>query len=142
MNRIQRAMHDLNTWTQGKMQNFPWLVLREGDRLAEKDHSCEWRSFAYTIPPDGVVYVSCAMLDLPDTALYGVLAHEIGHELAYLKWGENHSEAQANQVVGDWLGLTLHIDSTHYLQHLSPAQIQIARNYSKRCNPTRKHTTG
>lgn len=129
--RIRQANEVLNHWAQGNLSNFPWLDLNIGCPYAIKDHDKEWRVHAHTICTPYHICCVEELGELPETVIFGILAHEFGHELAMDRWGEKHTEDQANQIVEQALGLRIYFTPQHRLQWLKPSVVSALKRKAR-----------
>lgn len=112
----------LNNWMCHKVlektgQQIEPLFYWWGCPLARFDKSREDRVYAHTNHVRGVVCVSEDLCKLRDSFVYGILAHEFGHELAFRFEGD-HSEEGADQAALKYLDLPIHYGTPLNVQYL------------------------
>jgi len=88
-----------------------------GCPFAEDDHKKDPRVFAHTNCQKNTVCASPRLLHLPLPVQAGILAHELGHLLAYHWWKDWREEA-ADGVVFTYLGGQIEYKPPLYLQEL------------------------
>ncbi|NIW14384.1 MAG: hypothetical protein GWN31_10730 [Candidatus Thorarchaeota archaeon] len=120
---VKRAFEELNELMEQQVEGIDPLLLWYGCPIARWDNADKKRVFAHTNHIQGVVCVT-ERLDLLQTPfVYGILAHEFGHELA-IQILDDDSEKGADTAALSYLGLPIHYGTEMRLQYLEQKEIK------------------
>lgn len=120
--RTKRALDDLNRRSATAVRGWQPLRLDWSCPLAEQDHAESFRQFAHVFHTDNRVCVAWEIGRLPDRFLYGLMAHEFGHVMAWGIW-QDDSEAGADRAAEDFLGLTIRYGTEYDIQFLTCPEV-------------------
>ena len=140
MSHIKTSFNALQKIVREKRPDVPKFHLKMDCPYARVDHDEEWRVFAHTLEPENPNTI-CVHPDLEllhPRYIYGIIAHEFGHNLAWID-NEDDSEDGANRAAVEVFDLeALPYDHDfHRLEYLLPGDLKKMRSYetNRRRNP-------
>jgi len=125
---VKKAFGQLNAYMEQRVEGLEPLLLWYGCPVARWDNADQKRVFAHTNHVRGVVCVTERLDLLQERFVYGILAHEFGHELA-IQLLSDTSEEGANAAALSYLGLKIVYGTEMNLEYLSPEEIKLLKGF-------------
>lgn len=125
-NLVKQIFDQLNQRMMAYLSNEPSvkpLLLWYGCPVARWDHQCKQRVFAHTNHFRGIVCVCEEIAKLHKRYVYGIIAHEFGHELA-MRFFDSGSEESADDAAEQFLDLKIQYGSSLNLEFITKEEIE------------------